>query len=138
MWKDLVVDCLKINIHAAINSKEKVVRLGIIIRNHEGDQVMAVGCQKLQVVARRCEALSLKEMQEPVTHMTPAAVIFLGGLIGRVRDIDLGATKDCLGRYLRVRVVIDASKPLKTLTSTPSSLPPSSQSGEPQVVDNVE
>ncbi|KAL5753054.1 hypothetical protein ACOSP7_023230 [Xanthoceras sorbifolium] len=87
MWKDLVVDCLKINIHAAINSKEKMMRLGIIIRNHEGDQVMAVGCQKLQVV------------------YSPQIV---EALISR------------------------------TLTSTASSLPPSSQSGEPQVVDNVE
>ncbi|KAL5740379.1 hypothetical protein ACOSQ2_029559 [Xanthoceras sorbifolium] len=33
-------------------------------------------------------------------------------LIGQVTDIDVGATGDCLGRFLRVRVVIDVSKPL--------------------------
>ncbi|KAL5762201.1 hypothetical protein ACOSP7_018465 [Xanthoceras sorbifolium] len=36
----------------------------------------------------------------------------LGNKIGRVTDIDVGATGDCLGRFLRVRVVIDVTKPL--------------------------
>ncbi|KAL5804643.1 hypothetical protein ACOSQ3_031443 [Xanthoceras sorbifolium] len=38
---------------------------------------------------------------------------FLGSLIDKVVDIDTGAIGDCLGRYLRVKVVVDVSKSLK-------------------------
>ncbi|KAL5849038.1 hypothetical protein ACOSQ4_007051 [Xanthoceras sorbifolium] len=30
-----------------------------------------------------------------------------------VRDIDVGASRDCLGKYIRVRVVVDIDKPLQ-------------------------
>ncbi|KAL5852219.1 hypothetical protein ACOSQ3_007337 [Xanthoceras sorbifolium] len=33
--------------------------------------------------------------------------------IGEVREIDTGASGDCLGKYIRVRVVLDISKPLQ-------------------------
>ncbi|TXG51551.1 hypothetical protein EZV62_024075 [Acer yangbiense] len=44
----------------------------------------------------------MKEMRE-----------FLGQFIGEVVDIDVGSTGECFGKYLRVRVAIDVSKPLK-------------------------
>ncbi|KAK3227100.1 hypothetical protein Dsin_006962 [Dipteronia sinensis] len=37
----------------------------------------------------------------------------IGKFLGEVVDIDVGASRDCLGKYLRVRVVISISKPLK-------------------------
>ncbi|KAL5806119.1 hypothetical protein ACOSQ4_028852 [Xanthoceras sorbifolium] len=48
----------------------------------------------------------------PLVCMTKEIGWALGNKIGRVTDIDVGATGDCLGRFLRVRVVIDVSKPL--------------------------
>ncbi|KAL5781979.1 hypothetical protein ACOSP7_007008 [Xanthoceras sorbifolium] len=38
---------------------------------------------------------------------------FLGKEIGPMREIDTGASSDCLGKYIRVRVVIDIKKPLQ-------------------------
>ncbi|KAL5808218.1 hypothetical protein ACOSQ3_028909 [Xanthoceras sorbifolium] len=38
---------------------------------------------------------------------------FLSGLISEVMDIDVEAMGDCVGHYLRVKVVVDVSKPLK-------------------------
>ncbi|KAL5766452.1 hypothetical protein ACOSP7_017069 [Xanthoceras sorbifolium] len=48
----------------------------------------------------------------PLVCMTKEIGWALGNKIGRVTDIDVGATGDCLGRFLRVRVVIDVTKPL--------------------------
>ncbi|KAL5835691.1 hypothetical protein ACOSQ3_015246 [Xanthoceras sorbifolium] len=39
--------------------------------------------------------------------------LLLGKQIGVVRELDLGASGDCVGRYLRVRIVVDVTKPLK-------------------------
>ncbi|KAL5756018.1 hypothetical protein ACOSQ2_020764 [Xanthoceras sorbifolium] len=48
----------------------------------------------------------------PLVCMTKEIGWALGNKIGRVMDIDVSATGDCLGRFLRVRVVIDVTKPL--------------------------
>lgn len=37
----------------------------------------------------------------------------LGSQVGTVEDIDTGSTKDCLGKYMRVKVRIDVTKPLE-------------------------
>ncbi|KAK3204966.1 hypothetical protein Dsin_019012 [Dipteronia sinensis] len=39
--------------------------------------------------------------------------VFLGELIGEVRDIDLSTAKDWIGRFLRVRVTIVVNQPLR-------------------------
>ncbi|KAL5768079.1 hypothetical protein ACOSP7_014658 [Xanthoceras sorbifolium] len=39
--------------------------------------------------------------------------LFLGQSIGRVKDIDVGASGDCFSKFLRIRVSINTSKPLK-------------------------
>ncbi|KAL5796490.1 hypothetical protein ACOSQ2_001310 [Xanthoceras sorbifolium] len=39
--------------------------------------------------------------------------LFLGGLIGVVQEIDGGDSGDCLGKFLRVRVLINVQQPLK-------------------------
>ncbi|KAL5789808.1 hypothetical protein ACOSQ2_004696 [Xanthoceras sorbifolium] len=38
---------------------------------------------------------------------------FLGSQIGTIREVDAGASGDCLGKYIRVRVEIDIGKPLQ-------------------------
>ncbi|KAL5822000.1 hypothetical protein ACOSQ3_023882 [Xanthoceras sorbifolium] len=48
----------------------------------------------------------------PLVCMTKEIGWALGNKIGRVMDIDVGATGDCLGRFLRVRVGVDVTKPL--------------------------
>ncbi|KAL5823176.1 hypothetical protein ACOSQ4_021076 [Xanthoceras sorbifolium] len=48
----------------------------------------------------------------PLVCMTKEIGWALGNKLGRVLDIDAGATGDCLGRFLRVRVTIDVTKPL--------------------------
>ncbi|KAL5826821.1 hypothetical protein ACOSQ3_018661 [Xanthoceras sorbifolium] len=45
--------------------------------------------------------------------MTKAIGCFLDALIGDVVDLDVGASGDCCGKYIRVRVVVDITKPLK-------------------------
>ncbi|KAL5780526.1 hypothetical protein ACOSQ2_011263 [Xanthoceras sorbifolium] len=37
----------------------------------------------------------------------------LGAKIGKVKDMDLGASGDCTGKFLRVRVSVDVLRPLK-------------------------
>ncbi|KAL5795043.1 hypothetical protein ACOSP7_003637 [Xanthoceras sorbifolium] len=39
--------------------------------------------------------------------------LFLGGLIGVVQEIDGGDSGDCMGKFLRVRVLINVQQPLK-------------------------
>ncbi|KAK2641253.1 hypothetical protein Ddye_023016, partial [Dipteronia dyeriana] len=48
----------------------------------------------------------------PLICMTEDIVIFLGKMIGEVRDIDMGSANNGSGRYVRVRVLIDAKEPL--------------------------
>ncbi|KAL5768847.1 hypothetical protein ACOSQ2_015630 [Xanthoceras sorbifolium] len=48
----------------------------------------------------------------PLICMTKEIGWALSNKISQVTDIDVGATGDCLGRFLLVRVVIDVSKPL--------------------------
>ncbi|KAL5839078.1 hypothetical protein ACOSQ4_011686 [Xanthoceras sorbifolium] len=49
----------------------------------------------------------------PLSCMNKDAGIFLGGLVGTVIEIDGGQNGDCVGKFLRVRVLIDVTKPLK-------------------------
>ncbi|KAL5843046.1 hypothetical protein ACOSQ3_013649 [Xanthoceras sorbifolium] len=49
----------------------------------------------------------------PIVCMNRETGLFIGKQIGVLREIDLGTTGDCLGKYLRVRVRVDISKPLK-------------------------
>ncbi|TXG54113.1 hypothetical protein EZV62_019369 [Acer yangbiense] len=48
----------------------------------------------------------------PLICMTEDIGIFLGKMIGEVRDIDLETAKEGNGRYIRVRVVISVKEPL--------------------------
>ncbi|KAL5819222.1 hypothetical protein ACOSQ4_023064 [Xanthoceras sorbifolium] len=49
----------------------------------------------------------------PLVCMTREIDLFLGRQIGEVCELDLGATGDCLGKFLRIRVRIDISRPLQ-------------------------
>ncbi|KAL5823688.1 hypothetical protein ACOSQ4_021588 [Xanthoceras sorbifolium] len=49
----------------------------------------------------------------PMMCMTLKIGQFLGDQIGSVREVDAGASGDCLGKYIRVRVEIDIGKPLQ-------------------------
>ncbi|KAL5819660.1 hypothetical protein ACOSQ4_023502 [Xanthoceras sorbifolium] len=49
----------------------------------------------------------------PLSCMNKDAGIFLGGLVGTVIEIDGGQNGDCVGKFLRVQVLIDVTKPLK-------------------------
>ncbi|TXG72781.1 hypothetical protein EZV62_001360 [Acer yangbiense] len=49
----------------------------------------------------------------PLLCMTNEIGEFLRRIIGDLVDIDVGMTGECFSKYLRVRVAIDVSKPLK-------------------------
>ncbi|TXG63514.1 hypothetical protein EZV62_010508 [Acer yangbiense] len=49
----------------------------------------------------------------PLLCMTKELGEYLGKIIGDLVDIDVGSTGECFGKYLRVRVAIDISQPLK-------------------------
>ncbi|TXG72823.1 hypothetical protein EZV62_001402 [Acer yangbiense] len=49
----------------------------------------------------------------PLICMTKEMGEFLGRLIGDLVDIDVGSTGECFGKFMRMRVAIDISKPLK-------------------------
>ncbi|TXG66435.1 hypothetical protein EZV62_007710 [Acer yangbiense] len=49
----------------------------------------------------------------PLLCMTKEMGEFLGQLIGELIDIDVGSNGECFGKYMRLRVAIDVSKPLK-------------------------
>ncbi|KAH7566568.1 hypothetical protein JRO89_XS08G0190500 [Xanthoceras sorbifolium] len=49
----------------------------------------------------------------PLICMTKNIGLFLGQSIGMVKDTDVGASGDCFGKFLRVRVSIDTLKPRK-------------------------
>lgn len=37
----------------------------------------------------------------------------LGSKIGTVKEIDIGATGDCLGKYIQIRLKVDITRPLE-------------------------
>ncbi|KAL5744815.1 hypothetical protein ACOSQ2_027931 [Xanthoceras sorbifolium] len=49
----------------------------------------------------------------PIVGISKEMGIFLGGLIGKVVDIDVGSNGSCIGRFIRVRVLVEVSKALK-------------------------
>ncbi|KAL5823584.1 hypothetical protein ACOSQ3_021568 [Xanthoceras sorbifolium] len=49
----------------------------------------------------------------PLLCMTKDIGLFLGRKIGLVKEIDLGPSGDCVGKYIRVLVVVDITKPLR-------------------------
>ncbi|KAL5779625.1 hypothetical protein ACOSQ2_010362 [Xanthoceras sorbifolium] len=49
----------------------------------------------------------------PLVCMTREIGLFLGSQIGAVCEVDLGTTGDCAGKFLRLRIRIDVSKPLR-------------------------
>lgn len=49
----------------------------------------------------------------PIVCMNQESAFQLGCKIGRVKEIDLGATGNCLGKFIRVRVEVDITKPLE-------------------------
>ncbi|KAL5806849.1 hypothetical protein ACOSQ4_029582 [Xanthoceras sorbifolium] len=49
----------------------------------------------------------------PLACMSREVGLFLGGKIGSVLEVDPGSSGDCLGKFVRVRVVVDVSKPLR-------------------------
>ncbi|KAL5823915.1 hypothetical protein ACOSQ4_021815 [Xanthoceras sorbifolium] len=75
-----------------------------------------------------CEAKGIGKVTDSDFHQTPMWIqlhnlplacmsrkvgLFLGGKIGLVLEVDLGSSGDCLGKFVRVRVVVDVSKPLR-------------------------
>ncbi|XP_050229355.1 uncharacterized protein LOC126678502 [Mercurialis annua] len=51
--------------------------------------------------------------QLPLMCLNKEAGLSLGKQIGEVEEVDHGASGDCLGKYIRVRVKVDVTKPLK-------------------------
>ncbi|KAH7570300.1 hypothetical protein JRO89_XS05G0083100 [Xanthoceras sorbifolium] len=49
----------------------------------------------------------------PLLCMTKDIASFLGEKIGKVKELDLGVSGDCIGKFIRIRVQIDTLKPLK-------------------------
>ncbi|KAK1583383.1 hypothetical protein Q3G72_023281 [Acer saccharum] len=49
----------------------------------------------------------------PLLCMNQEVGMVLGRMLGRVEEIDLGYSEDCLDKFLRIRVNIDVSQPLK-------------------------
>ncbi|KAL5797702.1 hypothetical protein ACOSQ2_002522 [Xanthoceras sorbifolium] len=49
----------------------------------------------------------------PLLCMTRNIGLQLGAKIGKVKDMDVGASGDCTGKFLRVRVEVDVCQPLK-------------------------
>ncbi|KAL5768186.1 hypothetical protein ACOSP7_014752 [Xanthoceras sorbifolium] len=49
----------------------------------------------------------------PLTCLNKEVGLFLGGLIGEVKEIDTSDYEDCLGKFIRVKVLIDVEIPLK-------------------------
>lgn len=49
----------------------------------------------------------------PILCMNRETESYLGSLLRRVEDVDSGETGDCLGKFLRVRVNLDITKPLR-------------------------
>ncbi|TXG48431.1 hypothetical protein EZV62_027725 [Acer yangbiense] len=49
----------------------------------------------------------------PMIYMTKDIGKFLGSIIGEVREVDVGPSSDCLGKFMRVRVAVEVDKPLR-------------------------
>ncbi|TXG72019.1 hypothetical protein EZV62_000598 [Acer yangbiense] len=49
----------------------------------------------------------------PMICMTKDIGKFLGSIIGEVREVDVGPSGDCLGKFMRVRVAVEVDKPLR-------------------------
>ncbi|KAK2655922.1 hypothetical protein Ddye_008974 [Dipteronia dyeriana] len=108
-------------------------------RTHRLKQQLCSTVMNVDEVARLCKALTVKVrevLNEPtgkgdtqemrfnkvafwiqilsVPLICKTAVIgrFLGNMIGEINESDTGKRGDCVGKYIRVRVVMDIDKPL--------------------------
>ncbi|TXG60282.1 hypothetical protein EZV62_014855 [Acer yangbiense] len=75
-------------------------------------------------IASLCASMSLKEKEGPMWSLKnklkddglrKMSLSLVGSIIGDVEEIDEGASGDCDGKFLRVRVVIDVEKPLRRI-----------------------
>ncbi|KAK2662225.1 hypothetical protein Ddye_000799 [Dipteronia dyeriana] len=79
-------------------------------------------------VAMLFEALALKDKEGPLMLLQADLKVdgekrlvlrligmFLGNMIGEVREIDVSLSGECVEKYIRVRVVIDIDKPLRRI-----------------------
>ncbi|TXG62355.1 hypothetical protein EZV62_013718 [Acer yangbiense] len=57
--------------------------------------------------------MMLKIPNAPLMCMTKEIGEFIGKLIGELKDIDVGLTRECFGKYMRLKVEVDVSKSLK-------------------------
>ncbi|TXG53973.1 hypothetical protein EZV62_019229 [Acer yangbiense] len=57
-------------------------------------------------------AFWIRILNVPLLCMTKDIGLFLGSLIGEVREIAVGPLGECVRKFIRVRVVIDIDKPL--------------------------
>lgn len=48
----------------------------------------------------------------PVLNMTQAVAVSIGGLVGTVKKVDRSGSKDCIGRFLRVKIRFNVREPL--------------------------
>ncbi|TXG66596.1 hypothetical protein EZV62_007871 [Acer yangbiense] len=78
------------------------VKVAILAAPEEPQEVMIFGLDEEMEIPNALFLYMTKEMGE-----------FLGQLIGELRDIDVGVTGECFGKYMRLKVDIDVSKPLK-------------------------
>ncbi|TXG72009.1 hypothetical protein EZV62_000588 [Acer yangbiense] len=51
----------------------------------------------------------------PLLCMTAEIGKFLGEMVGEVKEVDTGKSGECVGKYIRVRVVIQVDKPLRRI-----------------------
>ncbi|KAL5837191.1 hypothetical protein ACOSQ3_014360 [Xanthoceras sorbifolium] len=94
-----------------------IVELCSSLSIKEGDGSVNVLGEGLDIARMKFDRVAfwIQIHNVPLLCMTKDIGAYLGGLIGEVQDVDLGASGDCLGKFLRVQVFVDANKPLKHL-----------------------
>ncbi|TXG67179.1 hypothetical protein EZV62_008454 [Acer yangbiense] len=48
----------------------------------------------------------------PLLYMAKEIGVFLGNMVGEFREIDVGPSRECVGKFIRVRVVVNVDEPL--------------------------
>ncbi|TXG73941.1 hypothetical protein EZV62_002520 [Acer yangbiense] len=69
----------------------------------------------IQEISFNKAAFWIQILNVPLLCMMKEIGAFLGRMIGEFKEIDVGQSGECVGKYLRVRVVINVDEPLRRI-----------------------
>ncbi|KAL5750648.1 hypothetical protein ACOSP7_025251 [Xanthoceras sorbifolium] len=116
LWVVLSCFLVVVNSVLVIDSKEILRRYAQLSLSEDDGPVTKIGSE---IREKRVRKLSLSLLGKIIANKEinreafKATIQFIWRTVKEVEEIDIGVEGDCLGKFIRVRVMVDVLKPLK-------------------------